>query len=94
MYELIEGIKQPGSGKIAKKAFFRFVLFIACFITGLIISRYFRDIPDLLQITWDNIGGLIGISLIVIVDMFRDICKLYEYKIEQGAEKDANNSAH
>ena len=94
LYDLIEGIKQPGSGEIARKAFFRLILFITCFIAGLVVSRYFREVPELFQITWDNIGGLIGISLIVVTDMLRGICRLYDDKMEQGAEKDVNNSAY
>ncbi|MET1257327.1 hypothetical protein [Aliikangiella maris] len=94
MHNLIEGLKRQGSGDIVRKAFLKLVMFVTCFIAGLIFSRYFRDVPELFKITWDNIGGLIGISLIVIADMCRDITKLYDNKIEQGAEKDANNGSY
>ncbi|MCW8875902.1 MAG: hypothetical protein OQK04_19240 [Kangiellaceae bacterium] len=94
MYDLIDGIKQQGSGEIARNALLRLMVFLTCFIIGLVVSRYFRDVPDLYQVTWNSIGALIGISLFVVADMLMDICKLYDDKIEQGVEKDANKSAH
>jgi hypothetical protein len=74
--DLIDGIKHKDSGEVFKKHLKRVPVLALALVGGVLMGRVYRGVPDLFEVTADNVGMLAGMLLLWLVDMLRGISDL------------------
>ena len=75
MFDLVDGIKAKGSGKITLKHFIRIALVLILSVLSSALIRYFLGKSEIIPLTSEFIGVMIGVFLVFFVDYLRELIK-------------------
>ncbi|MBU2709160.1 hypothetical protein KCM76_24405 [Zooshikella marina] len=78
MYDLVEGIKHPDSGKIIVKHVKKLPLFLIFSFTLTALARYLMGKDDLVVLNAEAIGAYAVLLIVWLRELLVDICSLSE----------------
>lgn len=76
MFNVIKGFQSQAERRVTEKHAKRFILISISMIVGILIARLYNGHQPLYEVTFENIGFFIGISLLATRDYLKEITAL------------------